>query len=104
MILTYSLRGGQFGGVHESRNVRARARRIGDLLAEAGAGEFDGDEFGDAEVSLYFYGPDADLLFSIAKDQLKSIPYRPASIELRYGSPDDKHAQESATVLDLDTI
>ncbi|MET8755927.1 hypothetical protein ABZW32_38420 [Streptomyces sp. NPDC004667] len=59
---------------------------LAELIERADVGEFDGNEFGGGEVTLYAYGPDADALFAVMAPVLRDLPFRPAHIVLRYGS------------------
>ena len=74
--------------------VYALQRRLTDAIAAAGAGEFDGNEFGGGEVVLYAYGPDAARLFAAMEPHLRGFPGRPAHAVLRFGDADDPAAVE----------
>ena len=56
---------------------------------QAGAlGEFDGNEIGPAETTLYLYGPDAERLFSGIESTLRGHPLcQNARVVIRYGGP-----------------
>jgi hypothetical protein len=61
-------------------------------IAEAGVGEFDGNEIAVdlSDGSLYMYGPDADALFTVAGPLLAAAGcLRNARATLRYGPPED---------------
>jgi hypothetical protein len=61
-------------------------------IAEAGVGEFDGNEIAVdlSDGSLYMYGPDADALFAVARPLLTVAGcFRTARATLRYGPPED---------------
>jgi hypothetical protein len=65
---------------------------IEDSLIEAieasGAGEFDGNEIGQGQVTLYMYGPDADRLFAAIEPVLVGVPLPPGCVAVkRYGEP-----------------
>jgi hypothetical protein len=53
-----------------------------------GTGEFDGNEIGPSQTTLYLYGPDADSLSIVVQQILmeKGISEK-ASVILRYGGP-----------------
>jgi hypothetical protein len=58
------------------------------LVKERGVGEFDGNEIGPTETTLFLYGPDADALFSVIQETLRqSTLSRGARVILRYGEP-----------------
>jgi hypothetical protein len=59
-------------------------------ILAAGAGEFDGNDVGEGEATLYLYGPDADALFDAIFTVLQTSPLlmRGAVIR-RYGPPGD---------------
>lgn len=55
-------------------------------LDEAGKGEFDGNEFSTSDVTLFFYGPNADVLATIMKPVLCLYTFPPgATLTKRYG-------------------
>lgn len=61
-------------------------------IAEADAGEYDGNEVAvsGSDGILYMYGPDADALYSVVKPILASATcIRNAVATLRYGPPAD---------------
>ena len=61
-------------------------------IAEAGVGEFDGNEIAVdlLDGSLYMYGPDADALFAVARPLLAGADcLRNVRATLRYGPPED---------------
>jgi len=58
------------------------------MIRSSGAGEFDGDEFGEGACTLFMYGPDADLLFRAVEPALRSSPLvRGGRAIKRYGPP-----------------
>ncbi|MFD1934893.1 hypothetical protein ACFSKW_25805 [Nonomuraea mangrovi] len=59
-------------------------------LADAGSGEFDGNDmdFETGEVTLFMYGPDTDLLFASAEPVLKRLVLPKGVVAIkRYGEP-----------------
>jgi len=57
-------------------------------LERSGAGEFDGNEIGQGEATLFAYGPDAVRLFDVMKPILTSYGVcRNARVVLRKGGP-----------------
>jgi hypothetical protein len=89
VIARYRLSGRGFGDPSERAAIRAAQEVLREEIQRADAGEFDGNEFGAGEVVLYAYGPDADVLFAVMAPTLRSLPFRPAQIVLRYGSVAD---------------
>lgn len=60
-------------------------------IVEAGAGEFDGNEFGEGEYVYYMYGSDADLLFASVESLLRNHDLAKRGVaEVRYGGPGAK--------------
>jgi hypothetical protein len=94
VIASYRLADDGYGGQDQRAAVRHAQVLLREAIAQAGAGEFDGNEFGGGEVTLYAYGPDADALFAVMAPVLRDIPFRPAHIVLRYGSASDPSAAE----------
>ena len=68
-------------------------------LAEAPAGELDGDEFGQGECVLFLYGPNADRLFAVVEPYLKSSPTASGGFAIkRYGDVSDVNAPTARVV------
>jgi hypothetical protein len=70
-------------------------------IAEAKAGEFDGDEIAvdGSDGSLWMYGPDADRLFQVVEPILRASPFmRGARVKLRYGPPADGVLEKELTI------
>src|SRR6516225_2769122 len=61
----------EFGTSDERDRVHQLTARLDALIREHRAGEFDGDEFGNGEGTLFMYGPDADRLFETVLPALK---------------------------------
>ena len=80
-----------YGSTDLSR-LFALEERLEAAIAEAGAGEFDGNEVASdgSDGTLYMYGPDADKLFAAVRPTLESADFmRGARARLRYGPPED---------------
>lgn len=61
-------------------------------IAQAGTGEYDGNEVATdgSDGYLYMYGPDADALFSTVRPLLEAVDFmQGARVKLRYGPPED---------------
>lgn len=94
VIASYRITGNDFGEPGERRRLRAVEQRLSEVLGATGAGEFDGDEFGEGTVTLYMYGPDASALYAAVEPVLRSFPARPAQVLIRYGESTDPSARE----------
>ncbi|MEU9001551.1 hypothetical protein [Streptomyces sp. NPDC048551] len=94
VIARYRLGGDGFGEPGQREAVRRAKSLLTEAIEQAGAGEFDGNEFGGGEVVLYAYGPDADALFAVMAPILRDLPFRPAHVTLRHGPADDPSAAE----------
>jgi len=58
------------------------------VLEEDGLGEFDGNETGPTETTLFMYGPDAERLFAGIEDTLRAYPLcKGARVVIRRGEP-----------------
>jgi hypothetical protein len=99
VIVTYKLSGDGFGEAHERDAVHALTGRLAVVIESAGVGEFDGDEFGGGEVTLYAYGPDASRLFGTMEPYLRAFSARPAHAVLRFGEADNPAAIEQRVEL-----
>lgn len=99
VVARYQLSTGPTGTSTDIQSLFTLEQRLIDAIGEARAGEFEGNEFGPGEVTLFAYGPDADRLFAAMEPVLRSFPARPAQVLLRYGGVQDQHAPE--VVVDL---
>jgi len=50
------------GNAEEHKRIAALEEQLAAAIKEAGAGEFDGDEFGNGFCTIYMYSPSADRL------------------------------------------
>ena len=90
-----------FGTRQEMDAIHALSERLEAKILEAKAGEFDGDEFGQRECTLYMYGPDADALFVAIERELRASPLsRGGWVIKRYGAAEDRSAKELRINLD----
>lgn len=94
VIARYQLAAGPTGTATDMHSVFSFEDRLIRAISDARAGEFDGNEFGAADVTIYAYGPDADRLFAAMEPVLRSFPPRPAQVLLRYGGYEDTSAPE----------
>ncbi|MFI5534173.1 hypothetical protein ACIA8O_37115 [Kitasatospora sp. NPDC051853] len=94
VVARFQLAADGFGGQSQRATVRRAQTLLTEVIDRAGVGEFDGNEFGAGEVTLYAYGPDADALFAVMAPVLRDLSFRPAHVVLRYGSAADPSAVE----------
>ena len=95
VIVHLRLRESPFGSSEERQSVQALEDRLERVIAEASAGEFDGDEFGDWECVLFMYGSDADRLFKAIEPLLKITPAAAGGYAIkRFGEANDPNAPE----------
>lgn len=88
VIIHYKLRDDDYGTEDERKAVYDLQERLEQAIETAGAGEFDGNEFGGGEAVLYMYGPDKDRLWSAVEAEARGCRLRPAYALLRAGGPD----------------
>ncbi|GAA0282967.1 hypothetical protein GCM10009539_83730 [Cryptosporangium japonicum] len=94
VVARFRLEAGPSGTATNLHNVYALEEQLASAIETAGAGEFEPPQFGDDELVLSAYGPDANRLFAAMEPALRSFPARPASVLLRYGAYDDPNAAE----------
>jgi hypothetical protein len=99
VIAQFQLTAGPTGTATDTYNLFTLEQRLIEAIGTARAGEFEGNEFGPGEVTLYAYGPDADRLYAAMEPVLRSFPPRPARVLLRYGSADDAGAPQAVVQL-----
>ncbi len=74
--------------VYERCDVATIEDMLAEALAREGTGEFDGNEFGPGEVTLFMYGEDAERLFATVGPVLRSYPLcQGARVVIRHGGP-----------------
>jgi hypothetical protein len=78
-------------GVRKERDqIVALEDQLAEVLERTGAGECEGDEFGEGECTIYFTGPDAERLFLTLQPHLQKSPLcRGAHAIKRYGCTDE---------------
>ncbi|KAA3639783.1 MAG: hypothetical protein DWP92_04160 [Armatimonadetes bacterium] len=85
----------EFGTGDQRASIQELSSQLEQSIAEAAAGEFDGDEFGAGRCTLYMYGRDADLLFAAVEQQLRASPHATGGFVIkRSGSASDPCATE----------
>jgi hypothetical protein len=90
VIARFRLAADGFGDADQRERIYEAEDALTAAVEEAGAGEFDGNEFGQGEAALYAYGPDADLLFEAMEPTLRDLPFRPAHVVLRRGDGESR--------------
>jgi hypothetical protein len=100
VIVHIPLSTGQFGTEDERKTLFHVEDRLVSAIDRAGAGEFDGNEFGEGEATFYMYGPDADRLFKAVEPVLRLHPvFRGAYAVKRYGPAVDPASREQRVEL-----
>jgi len=94
LIVSFDLENGAFGDENERNLINDVEDKLDAALSRSKAGEFDGNEYGDGECTMYMYGEDADLLLKIAEPILRVLPMRPLRITQRFGSAQDFDAEK----------
>lgn len=64
VMVHLELTGGKYGSEDEVEEIRLLGDDCEEALRQGGLGEFEGEEFGDAECVLYFSGTDAEQIWS----------------------------------------
>jgi hypothetical protein len=91
LIVTIRLRSGDMGDAAERKRISIVEDQLSDAIKKSGAGEFDGDEFGEGVCTIYIYGPSAERLYSVARPILERFhPPAGSYIIKRYGKPGSK--------------
>lgn len=74
--------------IYDQYDLATIEDRLRKLIQADNLGEYDGNEFGPAEVTLFMYGPDAEQLFSGIESKLRDYPLcQKARVVIRYGGP-----------------
>ncbi len=74
LLVVLQLGNRQMGTQQERQQIEALAEQLGEAVTAAGAGEYDGDEIGAGEYTLFFCGPDVDQLLAVLRPLLKRSP------------------------------
>ena len=84
-----------FGSTDERDQIHELSDRLEAAIENNHAGEFDGDEFGEGQCTLFMYGPDADALFGAIEPLLRDSPLSSGGHTIkRYGDAYDADAKE----------
>ena len=100
VIIHLPLGDDEFGSKEERDRVFRLEVAIEAAIVAADAGEFDGNEFGGGEATLYCYGPDADRLFEIVSGTLREYSIRDGWAMKQYGPATDPTIREVRVGLD----
>lgn len=74
--------------VYEQCDVMTLSDELGAVLERQGLGQYDGDERGPVETTLFMYGPDAEQMFNGIEATLRAYPLcQNARIVIRRGAP-----------------
>ena len=74
LLVVLKLSNRQMGTNDERAQLDALADELAAAVEQAGAGEFDGDEIGGGECTLFFCGPDVDQMLAVLRPLLKRSP------------------------------
>ncbi|MGA2068876.1 MAG: hypothetical protein ABSG86_28175 [Thermoguttaceae bacterium] len=87
-VLVYLDGAGLPDHVYEECDTSTIEDRLIDAVARDGLGEFDGNEVGPTETTLFLYGPDAEKLFAGIEVTLRGYPLcQGARVVIRHGGP-----------------
>jgi len=74
--------------VYQECDLATIEDRLVEVIERDVLGEFDGNEIGPAETTLFMYGPDAERLFAGIEQTLRGYPLcQGARVEIRRGGP-----------------
>ncbi|HZN38628.1 MAG TPA: hypothetical protein VFD82_07480 [Planctomycetota bacterium] len=74
LLVVLALGNKAMGTSKERMEIEAFADQLEAAVTEAGVGEYDGDEFGGGECTLFFCGPDVDRLLAVLQPLLRRSP------------------------------
>lgn len=74
LLVVLRLSNRQMGTQQERQEIEQFAEELGEAVAAAGVGEYDGDEIGGGECTLFFCTPDVDKLLTTLRPLLKRSP------------------------------
>ena len=95
VLIHLKLSNQKFGTRDEMDAIHALSHKLEELIKARHLGEFDGDEFGQGECTLYMYGPNADALFAGIEPLLRASSLTKAGwATKRYGDAADPKTKE----------
>lgn len=74
LLVVLKLSNKQMGTHQERQEIELFAEQLEAAITGAGVGEYDGDEIGAGECTLFFCGPDLDKLLGVLRPLLKRSP------------------------------
>jgi len=87
-VLVYLDGSGLPDEVYEKCDLATIEDRLIEVIEQKKLGEFDGNEIGPNETTLFMYGPDAEKLFAGIESTLRNYPLcNGARVVVRHGGP-----------------
>lgn len=74
LLVVFRLTGRGVGSTAEQESIDRLGDELAELVEAQGVGEYDGDEFGGGECTLFFCGPDAGRIMEILRPVLRRHP------------------------------
>ncbi len=74
LLFILPLQKGQMGTNQERQAIERLEDELEAAAQAAGVGEFDGDEYGGGECTLFFCGPDVERLLAVLRPLVKRSP------------------------------
>ncbi|MFM1871158.1 MAG: hypothetical protein RL398_580 [Planctomycetota bacterium] len=71
LLVVFRLSGRGVGSTSEQEAIDRLGDELAELVEGAGVGEYDGDEFGAGECTLFFCGPDAGRIMEVLRPVLR---------------------------------
>jgi len=91
LIITIPLTNGKSGSQDEVQRLFKLEDELITAIEHSSVGEYDGNEIGEGEFTMYSYGPSANKLFDVALPILAKYRLPPGSRAIkRYGKPGAK--------------
>jgi|JRYL01.1.fsa_nt_gb hypothetical protein len=74
LLVVFPLAGGDHGSPDEQQQIDELGDELAELLDEQGLGEYDGDEYGGGECTMFFCGDDSQALMAALRPILRRHP------------------------------
>ena len=74
LLVVFPLAGGDHGSPDEQQQIDELGDELAELLDEHGLGEYDGDEYGGGECTMFFCGADSQALVAALRPVLRRHP------------------------------
>lgn len=95
VLVVLKLSNRSLGTEKERLQFAALGEQLGEAIASAGVGEYDGDEVGSGDYTLFFAGADAEKLCAVLVPLLKRVPAcRGARVIKQFGLAADGTPQQ----------